>query len=61
MYSILIVIQIPEKDDNISIYSKSVSTEDLKIEENKTNSADSSSTDKQDFETCDNDQNKRKR
>jgi hypothetical protein len=53
--------RFPEKDDKISIYSKAVSTEDSKVEENKTNSADSSSTDKLDFEACDNDQNKRKR
>jgi hypothetical protein len=48
---------LPEKDDKISIFSKAVSTEDFKIEENKTNSADSSSNDKQDFEKCDNDEN----
>jgi hypothetical protein len=53
--------RFPEKDDKISLSSKAVSTEDLKIEENKTNSADSSSNDKQDFEKCDNDQNNRKR
>jgi len=54
--------RFPEKDDKISLSSKAVSTEDFKIEENKTNSANSSSNDKQDFEKCDdNDQNNRKR